>query len=80
MSKSRPARWADAASRAVSALEELEGLQAEYQEWIDNLPENMQSGATAEKLQSIVDLDITGAKDTAEEAGNVELPRGFGRD
>lgn len=77
---SRPQRWADAASRATAALEELVELQSEYQEWLDGLPENLQSGALADKLQSVCDLDLESAKQSVEEAEGIDLPRGFGRD
>ena len=62
--RSRPQRWAD-------AVETLRELQAEYQEWLDNLPEGLQDSATAEMLQAIVDLDLS-------ELENVVLPLGLG--
>lgn len=87
---SRPARWADATSRARAAFDDLQGafedlasIREEYEEWRDNLPENMQSGALAEKLDAVVGLDfdvlseVEGALDEAEGA---DLPLGFGRD
>jgi hypothetical protein len=80
MSRSRPARWADACDRARSAIEELIDLQSEYQEWLDTLPENLQDGATAEKLTEVADLDLESARDAIDEATSVDLPRGFGRD
>ena len=89
--KSRPKRWAEAclnASNAISNLEEaiseLQSLQEEYQEWADNLPENLQSSALAEKLQAICDLDFSSGVDEIqsliEEAESLDLPLGFGRD
>ena len=48
-------------------------LQAEYQAWLDSLPENLRSSAVAEQLEAICDLDL----DSLQE---VEPPRGFGRD
>ncbi len=77
---SRPKRWADAASRAVAALEELLEIQGEYQEWRDNLPENLEASAIGEKLDAICDLDIESAMDTASECDDADLPLGFGRD
>ena len=59
-------RWSDAA-------QELADLQAEYQAWLDSLPENLQGSAVAERLEAICNLDI----DFLQE---VEPPRGFGRD
>jgi len=51
----------------------LVGLQQEFQEWRDNLPETLQSGALAEKLDAICDLDLS-------ELEGIEVPLGFGRD
>jgi hypothetical protein len=48
-------------------------LQEEYRDWLDNLPPNLESSALADKLQTIVDLDL-------DELQAVELPRGYGRD
>jgi hypothetical protein len=63
--RSRPQRWRD-------AVETLRELQEEYQEWLDNLPENLQSTALAEKLDEVCSLDL--------EQLDLDLPRGFGRD
>ena len=64
--RSRAQRWSD-------AVQELVDLQAEYQAWLDSLPENLRSSALAEQLEAICDLDL----DSLQE---VEPPRGFGRD
>ena len=64
--RSRARRWSD-------AVQELIDLQAEYQAWLDGLPENLRSSAVAEQLEAICDLDL----DSLQE---VEPPRGFGRD
>ena len=63
--RSRPKRWAE-------ALETLRELQAEYQDWLDHLPESLQASALAEKLEDVCALDL--------EALDIDLPRGFGRD
>jgi len=78
--KSRPKRWLDACERASAALEELEELRQEYEEWRGNLPENLEASAIAEKLDEVVDLDIESARGLVDEAEGVELPRGFGND
>jgi hypothetical protein len=89
--KSRPKRWQEAAAKAAAAwndlqtaLDDLDSLRQEYEEWQGNLPENLQQSALAEKLQTIVDLDIDSAKSSMDdllgELEAVELPRGFGRD
>jgi hypothetical protein len=48
-------------------------LQGEYRAWLDNLPPNLESSALADKLQTIVELDL-------EELAAVDPPRGYGRD
>ena len=64
--RSKAQRWSD-------AVQELVDLQAEYQAWLDGLPENLESSAVAERLEAICDLDVESLQD-------LEPPRGFGRD
>lgn len=64
--RSRPERWRD-------AVAELVALQAEYQAWLDALPEALQDGATAEALRAVCEVDLS-------ELEGVEPPKGFGRD
>jgi hypothetical protein len=88
--KSRTARWQAAASEASSlasqlrdAIEALKDVQQEYSDWQDNLPENFQSSALAEKLETVCNLEfdtLEGALDVLEEAESIDLPMGFGRD
>jgi hypothetical protein len=59
---------------------DLKELQDEYQEWMDNLPENLQNSPVAERLQEVCDLDVDGAQDMIGEAEGIDLPQGFGRD
>ena len=77
---SRSKRWQEAASQAVEALTTLQEVQQEYEEWLENLPENLASSALGEKLEATVGIDIGYALDLAQEAENNELPQGFGRD
>ncbi len=63
--RSRPQRWRD-------AVAELLELQADYQQWLDGLPESLAESTTADALRTVCDLDLSGLE--------VELPRGFGRD
>jgi hypothetical protein len=51
----------------------LVALQAEYAAWYDTLPDSLRESATADALQSIVDLDLDAL--TA-----IVPPRGYGRD
>jgi hypothetical protein len=103
--KSRSARWSEAVTRAQAALDEirakaeelssalddLESVRQEYEEWKGNLPENLQSSALGEKLETVSGLDfesgkseIEGAVDSVsqvlDEAEGADLPQGFGRD
>lgn len=96
---SRAERWAAALSDARAAKEEIEAAQAkleeafsalrdlkgEYEEWRDNLPENLQSSPLGEKLEAVCDLDFDqeldlSPLDVIDEADGVDLPLGFGRD
>lgn len=88
---SRSKRWEEAASDAraafdqlQSALETLKDIQSEFEEWKDNLPENLQSSALGEKLETICGLEIEGKADDLEslidEIEGADLPLGFGRD
>lgn len=63
--RSRPQRWRD-------AVAELVELQADYQQWLDALPEGLAESATADALRAICEVDLSGLE--------VEPPRGFGRD
>lgn len=71
----------------VDALDDVKDIKEEYQEWYDNLPESLQNSPTAELLTTITELDlepdaedIESIETAIDEAENVELPRGFGRD
>jgi len=74
-----------------SAIEELKSLKEEYETWKDNLGDNFQNTPVAEKLDAVCDLDIDDLVDTLrsaveeadgklDEAENLDLPLGFGRD
>jgi hypothetical protein len=56
-----------------NGVAELLDLQTGYAAWLDTLPESLQSTATAEALQAIIDLDLDGL-------AAIEPPRGYGRD
>jgi len=63
--RSRPQRWRD-------AVAELLELQADYQQWLDGLPESLADTPTADALRAVCDLDLFNLE--------VDPPRGFGRD
>ena len=77
---SRSKRWAAAAAKADEGLSELVDLQAEFQDWRDNLPENLESSPVAEKLDAVCDLELDDVHSTIQEAMDADLPLGFGRD
>jgi hypothetical protein len=64
--RSRDRRWGD-------TVAELAKLQAEYDTWLQSLPDNLQDTATAEALRTISELDLS-------ELQAIVPPRGFGRD
>lgn len=80
-----------AADALETACSDLREVQSEYEEWKDNLSENLQSSPVAEKLDAVCDLAIEDlandvrtaieeAKGVIEEAEGIDLPLGFGRD
>lgn len=99
---SRPKRWASAVeaaqtilsqiedliSQLAEPLQELSDLKDEYQDWLDNLPQSLQSSALGDKLQVITSLDfeepsldnLEQIRGYVEEAESADLPQGFGRD
>ncbi len=98
--ESRTKRWADAcaeargayydledaASRVEVALQALQEIKSEYEDWQSNLPENLQQSPVAEKLEEVCNLDLdvepelSDLDEAISAAENVELPQGFGRD
>jgi hypothetical protein len=69
----RPADHRSRARRWDDTIAELTKLQAEYDVWLQSLPENLQDTATAEALRAISELDLS-------ELQAIVPPRGFGRD
>ncbi len=64
-------RWTEACSRAREALGELLDLQYEYDDWRNSLPEELQGSPFSETLDAACNLDLQGALDTVEKAGNL---------
>ena len=69
----RPADHRSRARRWDDTVAELIKLQAEYNAWLQNLPESLQDTATGEALRAISELDLS-------ELQAIVPPRGFGRD
>jgi len=52
---SRADRFETAKGKIIEAKEEMEALKEELQNWLDNMPENLQSSSKAETLQEAID-------------------------
>lgn len=63
---SRAHRWQE-------AVDTLRTLKDEYEQWLENMPENLQDSTTADMLREICELPL-------DELEAVEHPQGFGRD
>ena len=63
--RTRPERWRD-------AVAELIELQADYQHWLDGLPESLADTPTTDALRAVCNLDLSELE--------IDPPRGFGRD
>jgi predicted metal-dependent hydrolase len=50
-----------AAGAFEDAMQALADTKAEYEEWHGNLPESLQSSATGEKLEAIINIDVENA-------------------
>jgi len=77
--KSRRVRYESARQLVAQASEEFEELRTELQDWLDNMPENLQESAKAEELQdtiSMLDEAIDSAADIA--YLDIDFPRMFG--
>jgi predicted DNA-binding protein len=75
---SRNARFQAAVEKVGMARSDIEELRDELQSWLDNLPENLQSGTKAEALQEAIDnLEsvITSLEEV--ESTDVEFPGMF---
>lgn len=68
------ARLEPDAQKAREALEDLEELKNEYEEWYDNMPEQLQDGPTGEKLQEISYMEFEVEIDTEVTVPDIELP------
>ncbi len=76
---SRADRYAAAQSLVSDAKSQIEELRDELQNWLDNLPENLQSGSKADELQTAIDeLESNISSLDEVESASVEFPRMFG--
>ena len=78
--KSRRTRWDEAVAQANEGISALVELVSEYQDWRDNLPENLDDSPVAEKLDTVIDLGVDELETIINECAEADLPLGFGRD
>ena len=55
---SRSKRWAEAATKAVEGLSELNELREEYEEWMDNLPEHVSAVDVAVHFAETLKIEL----------------------
>lgn len=101
-SKSRSKRWEEACQAVrerleaakeahgelASAFSDLRDIQQEFEDWKDNMSDNLQSTPVYEKLETVCNIDLdwdeegdlSDAESSLDEAENADLPLGFGRD
>lgn len=76
-SPSRPAgRPASRPARLAALRGEAERLQQEYEGWLESVPEPLQEGEVAERLRETIEQ----LEEVVALLGEVQPPRGFGRD
>lgn len=77
--KSRADRFSDAQGLVSEAHSQFEELRDELQNWLDNLPENLQSSQKADDLNAAIDeLDNLISSCDEIEGADVEFPGMFG--
>ena len=64
--QSRAQRW-------VAAVTALQEVQAQYQPWLDHMPDSLRESPLGQRLEEVCGLDL-------EALATIELPRGWGRD
>jgi translation elongation factor EF-G len=64
---------AEPLAELFTAMEALDEVKQEFQEWRDNLPENLSGSALGEKLDTVVDLE-TDPSNLGIDVGNIEAP------
>jgi len=75
---SRRKRLEEALSDLSDCMSEVECLRDELQEWLDNMPENLQGGAKADELENAISqLDEIYEKLEEAQGEEVEFPSMF---
>lgn len=62
--------------RLAALTDEAQSLLAEYEEWLEALPESLKEGEVANRLREVVE-QLTGV---ADQLADIDPPKGFGRD
>ena len=74
-------RFENALGKLSEAFSVFNDLKEEYQDWRDNLPENLENSVVAEKLDEVLNCSAFDDIENAQgELEGLELPKGFGRD
>lgn len=72
-------KWQRACNTAEEALGTMQELQSDAAAWLEKLGPKGHA-TTRQLLNDIKDLQITNAQQTAQHAGTITFPKGFGRD
>jgi hypothetical protein len=68
-----PRRTPSRQKRWHASVAMLKAVRAEYERWLEAMPEALRDTPTGEALQVVLDLDL-------DEIATIKLPRGYGRD
>ena len=61
------------AEAAGNGLSDLQAVQEECDEWRQNMPENLDASATAEKLEEVIDINLGTLEDAINDLSNVSV-------
>lgn len=69
---SRADRFSLLQNDIINAKDGIETLRDELQDWLDNIPENLQGGSKAEQLEETID-ELDTIIDSLDEAGTTDI-------
>jgi len=72
----KPGRPPSRPARLAALTDSLRSLHAEYESWLEGMPESLAAGDQAERLQETIE-QLETAADLLDE---IQPPRGYGRD
>jgi len=70
--KSRRERFAEAIASVEMAMADIQSLRDELQDWLDNMPDNLQTGQKAEELEGAV-ANLEDVLDSLETATSTDV-------